>query len=187
MKLAIIASTFLLSVGVAQAGTQLGFDEIREGCMDPAKFQNQVAPKNLQVTCEDRSTKWLAVASSTVELNRSREIISSLTSDKYSVAPVNQILSVDSQRASCPRFKEVLETINFTKATTCEELIEFKGTETDFCQDILDRVRQSNPKSIEVTETGNVVDLCQAEAPIEDRCERGQRGQRGQRDGRCQR
>lgn len=184
MKAAFIATAFLLSLN-AQAGSHIGFDEIREACMDPAKFQNQVAPTNLQVTCEDRATKWKAVASTTVELPRTREIVSSLTSDKYTVAPTSEFLDVDSQRATCPRFKEVMETINFTKATTCEELIAFKGTETEFCANILDRVRESNPKSIEVVDTGNVVDLCEAKQPDPiDRCERGQRGQR---DGRCQR
>lgn len=181
MKLAIIA--LFMSASAAHAGAQLGFSEIREACKDPAKFQNQIAPRNLQVSCEDRSTKWTPVASSTVELTRSREITSSLSSDKYDVAPTVQFLPVDNQLAACPRFKEVREVITFKKATTCDELLEFEGTETDFCEDILDRVRESNPKSIETTETGNTVDLCtQKPAPAPERGQRGQRGQRDQND-----
>jgi hypothetical protein len=185
MKLAIIASAFVLSLS-AQAGNHLGFEEIRDACLDPAKFQNQIAPTNLQVTCEDRSTKWKAVSSTTVELSRTREIVSSLTSDKYTVAPTTEYIDVASQKATCPRFKEVMETINFTKATSCEELIAFKGTETQFCADILDRVRESNPKAIEVVDTGNEVNLCEAK-PQEPTNPCEGRGQRGQGGGRCQR
>jgi hypothetical protein len=178
MKLLLAMALFVS--GAAQAGT-FGFDDLREACQDPAKFQNQIAPRNIQVTCEDRATKWKSVGGSSVELDRSREIISSFSSDKYSSAPTTEYINVKSQRGSCPKFVELLETINFTKATTCEEILDFKGTETDFCKDVLDQVRESNPKSIEVTETGKVVDLCDAPAPPKDDCDRAQRGQRGQR------
>jgi hypothetical protein len=179
MKLLLAMALFVS--GAAQAGT-FGFDDLREACQDPAKFQNQIAPRNIQVTCEDRATKWKSVGGSSVELDRSREIISSFSSDKYSSAPTTEYINVKSQRGSCPKFVELLETINFTKATTCEEILDFKGTETDFCKDVLDQVRESNPKSIEVTETGKVVDLCDAPAPPKDDCDRAQRGQRGQND-----
>lgn len=179
MKYAMIA--LFLAAGTAQATTNLrGFDEIREACKDPAKFQNQIAPKNLQVTCEDRSTKWVSASASTIELARTREVISSLSSDKYTVEATSTYIPMDNQRVACPRFKEVLEEVTFTKATTCEEILEFEGTEAEFCTDILDRVRQSNPKSIKVTDTGSEVDLCAAKE--EERCDRGQRGQRNRCD-----
>jgi hypothetical protein len=167
-------------------GSQLSFDEIREACQDPARFQNQIAPTNLQVTCEERTTKWLAVPSTAVDLPTSREIISSLSSDKYTVAPTSQLLDSQPQRASCPRYKEVLEHINFTKATSCDEIVNYKGSETDFCSEIVDKVRENNPKGIERSETGNTRDLCEVPADSgrdqrDQRDQRGQRGQRGQR------
>jgi hypothetical protein len=172
----------LAPLALAQTQT-LRFDQIREACLNPAEYQNQVAPKNLQLSCEERSTRWAAGTNSPVELPRQKQISASLTSDKYQVAPETMPLPVDSQRTACPKFKEILDVLSFTKVTTCEEILAFRGTEFDFCADVLERVRQSNPRSIQSSETGQVVDLCQAAPPV-DRCERGQRGQR---DARCQR
>lgn len=116
-------------------------------------------------------------------MSRTRQITASLESDKYSVAPNVQQMDVDSQRAACPTFKEVMEHVAFTKATSCEELLEFKGTETDFCTGVIDDMRQQNPNSIQITDTGNTMDLCTGE--VGEQGERGQRdkvGERGQRD-----
>jgi hypothetical protein len=180
---AVTLIAFLVPHLAIAGSSDLSFAEIREACLDPAKFQNQIAPSNLQVTCEERATKWVGAPSKTLEMPRSREIISSLSSDKYQVAPSHAFLDLENQVAACPRFKEVLETLSFTKATTCDELIAFEGTETEFCSQILDEVRDSNKHAINVSDTGNEIDLCETDrAPYPDeRRQRGQRGQRGQR------
>jgi hypothetical protein len=177
MKLALFTSAILLSAGAAQAGTYMGFDDVRQACLEPTKFQNQIAPKNLQISCEDRGTRWQPVSPARMELGRSRQVIASLSSDKYMVAPETDFLAMEAQVASCPRFKEVLEVLNFTKATSCDEILSFKGSETEFCTQLLDQVREANPQSIQISDTGNMADLCSL--PQEQDQHQQERGQRG--------
>jgi hypothetical protein len=177
MKTLLLSALFLAAP--AYAGSALSFSELREACQDPARFQNQVAPQNIQVSCEERTTRWETDGGSSVELPRSKEIWSSFTSDKYESDTESEKVGVKSQYGRCPRFKEVLEVLNFTKSTSCEEILDFKGGAVDFCADVLERVRENNPKAIEKTATGNTVDLCE-EKPVENPCDRAQRGQRGQ-------
>jgi hypothetical protein len=148
------------SSALPTGGHGLSFEQIKDACSNPSKFQNQQAPSNLQITCEEHVSRWLPYVAKEMQLPRSRYIVSSLTSDKYSVAPSQHAMDVDMQSAQCPSFKEVLEVTSFTKATSCDELLNFKGDEQDFCADILDRARQANPKMVQLNDTGRVVEFC---------------------------
>jgi hypothetical protein len=141
-------------------GQGLTWDQIKDACQNPAKFQNQLAPSNLQISCEEHLTRWLPYVSKEMQLPRSRYIVSSLTSDKYTVSPNQHAMDVDMQSAQCPSFKETLEISQFTKATTCDELLNWKGGQEDFCADVLDRARQANPKIVQINDTGRVVEFC---------------------------
>ncbi|MGZ3672389.1 MAG: hypothetical protein ACXWR1_19475 [Bdellovibrionota bacterium] len=158
MKLAILFA--LVSTPAFAGGHGLSFEEIREACQNPGKFQNQLAPTNLQISCEEHVSRWLPYVAKEVQLPRSRYIISSLTSDKYQVSPSQNVMNVDMQSAQCPSFKEVLEITSFTKATSCDEILGWKGSEQDFCADILDRARHGNPKMVQINDTGRVVEFC---------------------------
>jgi hypothetical protein len=158
MKLAIALA---LVSAPAFAGSQgLGFSDIRDACQNPGKFQNQIAPSNLQISCEEHVSRWMPFTAKEMQLPRSRVIIAGLTSDKYEMSPTQHAMNVDMQSAQCPSFKEVIEVTSFTKATSCDELLNWKGTEEDFCADILDRARQGNPKMVQINDTGRVVEFC---------------------------
>lgn len=159
MKSTVLAFVFS-ALSIPAFAADLTFDEIREACSNPGKFQNQIAPTNLQVTCQEKVTQWLPYLAKQMNLPRSREITASLTSDKYQVSPNVHPMDVAEQVASCPSFKEVLEITNFTKATSCDELLQFKGTEEELCADILDQARQANPKMVQIEDTGRVVEFC---------------------------
>jgi hypothetical protein len=156
--LAVVLTT--ISAPAFAGGAGISFDEIREACQSPGKFQNQIAPTNLQVTCEERASRWLPYTAKEMTLPRSRQITASLSSDKYQVSPSVHEMDIEMQTASCPSFKEVIEISSFTKATTCDEILQFKGGVEEYCAEILDHARQSNPKMVQINDTGRVVEFC---------------------------
>jgi hypothetical protein len=161
MKLA-TALIALVTATPAFAGGAGGltFDQIKDACQNPAKYQNQLAPANLQVTCEEHVSTWVPDVAKGMQLPRSRYVISSLSSDKYQVSPRTHAMDVDMYSAECPNFKEQVQVTTFSKATSCDELLAFKGEESDFCAQILDKARQDNPKIAQLNDTGRVVTFC---------------------------
>lgn len=162
MKLAnaLLATALLATPAFAGGSGGLTFDQIKDACQNPSKYQNQIAPTSLQITCEEHVTSWVPYVSKEMQLPRSRYIVSSLTSNKYQVSPSTNAMNVDMQTAQCPSFKETLEVTSFTKDTTCEELLGWNGTEQDLCADILDKARQANPKLVQINDTGKIVEFC---------------------------
>ncbi len=159
MKSAILTIA-LSALSTPAFAADLTFDQIKEACSNPGQFQNQIAPTNLQITCQERVTKWLPHLAKQMALPNSREITASLTSDKYQVAPNVHPMDVAEQYGSCPSFKQILETTNFTKATSCEELLEFNGTEEELCAGILEQARIANPKMVLIEDTGRIEEFC---------------------------
>lgn len=163
MKIATVlfSSALALSTSSVFAGSQgLSFDDIREACQNPSKYQNQIAPSNLQITCEEHISRWLPYQSKEMQLPRSRYVMVSLTSDKYQMSPSQHAMDVDMQSGQCPSFKETLEVTSFAKATSCDELLEFKGNAQEFCAEILERARQANPKIVQINDSGRVIEFC---------------------------
>ena len=171
MKLA-IALALVSAPAFAGGSHGLSFSEIREACQNPGKFQNQIAPQNLQISCEERTSHWVPYVAREMKLPCSRVIIAGLTSDKYQVNPNQHAMGADDQAAQCPSFKEVVEITSFTKATSCDELLGWKGSEEDFCADILDRARKGNPKMVQINDTGRVIEFCTSQGQG-----KGQQGQ----------
>lgn len=140
------------------------FSDLKTACLEPARFQNQTAPTNIQISCQDIEYKWVPSNDGSVNMDRNRFITTSVISDKYSVSPEKSALSLSPQVANCPRYKRVAETVNFTRSVTCSEIVDYSGNAADFCSSLVSDLRASNPDGVEVEETGHVVDLCSVKA-----------------------
>lgn len=164
-KASISAFAFIAFIfaGIASAGNMqqnVGFTDLKKTCSDPASMQNQIAPTNIQITCKDVITKWLPVGDGAFSMGTSRYVTTSVQSDKYTVAAEDAFVPIANQVATCPRFKQVVETLTVAKATTCAELTSYNGSSTDFCAATLNSMRASNLEAANLTETGAVLDLC---------------------------
>ena len=157
----------LISTATAVAGgKQLAdFDALREACKDPAKYQNQIAPSNIQITCTDVQYNWQPSGNGSIQLDTKRFVTSALASDKYDVSASTREVNSGKQVAACPRFKEVTETVNQAKSLTCADLLGFPGTAADYCVALVDDLRKNNPGSVQFADTGRTVDACSGVAP----------------------
>lgn len=140
--------------------TGMSFADIKTACQDPAQFQNQIAPSNIQVSCKEIQTRWVADSDGAMAMQSSRQVTTSVISDKYTVSPSTQSVPMAEQAMACPRFKEINESLETVRAVTCEEMIAFQGSETDFCVATLDNLKASNPAAIVTADTGKVMDYC---------------------------
>lgn len=185
MKKTALVSTFILfsAVGLANGSAQsnaqksetkpmaLSFEDIRAACLNPARFHNQIAPTNIQISCKDVQSKWVPDAEGSLKMGCARQVTASVISDKYSARPVTGAVRAADQSASCPRFKQVIEAVESVRAVTCDELVAFTGSSVEFCTDVINSLRASNPDAVATTASGRTIDLCGAQADA------GQRGQ----------
>lgn len=158
---AIAPLLFALTV-TADPGTvqPVGFDDIKIACQNPSRFQNQVAPSSIQVTCHDVQYRWVPESDGALDLATSREITTSVVSDKYEVAPLSAMVPTASQTMACPQYKLVSEVVDSVRAVSCDELIAFNGTATDFCSESVNGTRAANANAIVITDTGKKLSLC---------------------------
>ena len=138
----------------------LKFEQLKEACLHPERFQNQVAPANIEVSCRDIQYKWIPDSSGQFPLETSRLVTTSVNSDKYRTESVAGSVDTPMQSQACPRFKQIAEVLETVRAASCEELVAFDGNATEYCAASLDSMRQANPGSINVQETGEHIDLC---------------------------
>ena len=168
----------LIAPTVQAAGSdtvqRLKFDEIREACLNPARFHNQIAPTNIQVSCAEMRTKWvpMEVTAASKEKQSARAptarlVKSSLLSDKYAVDVAIEALPSEDQVFACASFKEVKETVETARAVTCADLAAFKGTATDFCAKTTGSLRLANPGSVITQDLGRVMNLCGKSAALD--------------------
>jgi hypothetical protein len=164
-------SLFFIAGGMASAQASnptvasLSFEDIRAACQDPSRFHNQVAPANIRVSCRDAQNRWVPHAGRDIALQGSRQVTTSVISDKYSSTAVTGSMDSAGNLAACPRFKLVAETIETVRAVSCEELIAFSGGALEFCAGSLDSLRQNNPAAVVVADGGQILDLCGAGNP----------------------
>lgn len=170
----IVLSTFTAfagpNPGQDYTSQRLSFDDIRLACQNPAKFHNQVAPANIQISCQDVQYKWVADKDGALSMPTQRLMTSSVTSDKYTVDTSTSPLQSAQQVASCPRFKQITETVETVRAASCDELIAFTGNIADFCASSVNSLKAANPKSVTVADTGKYIDFCGGKdiSPIQD-------------------
>lgn len=140
----------------------LTFEQFKEACQNPARFHNQVAPTDIQVTCSDVQLKWVPLKQSVLSLSTSRVVVASIASDKYSMSEL--VANVDSaaQAMACPHFKQISETVQTVRAASCDDLLAFQGDATSYCADAVNTLRADNADAIVTADTGTVVDLCKA-------------------------
>lgn len=165
MKKLIVLLCCTLGSGLAIAAGPvqgLGFDDIKAACLNPAKFQNQVAPTNIQVSCRDVQLKWVATDAGSFNLPTAHAIVTSVISDKYSVAPMAAGIDSAAQTMACLQYKQVSETIELVRASSCDELIAFTGTGTDYCLSAALSMRAQNPAAIVTADTGKKSSMCPA-------------------------
>lgn len=164
MKLVTLCGAVLVATNALAAlpVQKLTYDQLKEGCKDPNQFQRQNKPANMEVSCEDRQTRWVPVDMGNFTLPRARKVAIGLTSDKFDVPGVTKEVATEQQAGTCPKFKEVIEKIQTTRATNCDEILAFQGTEIQFCSTVMDDMRAKNPESITVSDSGRVVDFCNA-------------------------
>lgn len=166
-KFALVMLTVISSASAMAAGKPLAdFNEVRQACKDPAKYQNQIAPSNIQITCTDVQYNWLPAGNGNIEMATKRFITSALASDKYTVSPNTQEIKSGAQMAACPRFKEVTETVSVPKGLSCDEILSYAGSATDYCLALVNDVRANNPNAVAVAETGRLVDTCNGSAVV---------------------
>lgn len=161
-----LAALLLFSVQPAFAGQTLDFEQLKDACRNPAKYHSQVQPTGIKVDCADRQLKWVPSSPDKGDLSCHRLVGFSISSDKYTV-PMNKAgLDLPAVGTECPTFKQIEETVNTSQNLTCEQLLNFKGTAVDLCQQMLDQARLDNPQALNVQETGKVHHLC-AQASVD--------------------
>jgi len=143
----------------------VAWDEFRERCAQPEKFDVQRAPQNIRVQCTDTRMNWIAAPASALTLPCERRVGGAVFSDKFYVANSERDFEVSAKAGSCHRFQEVEETIAVERPVSCDEVLGVKGDVHDWCSSVLEGVRMSNPKAIERRDTNRVFDTC-ADAKI---------------------
>lgn len=143
----------------------VAWDEFRERCAQPEKFDVQRAPQNIRVQCTDTRMNWVAAPASALTLPCERRVGGAVFSDKFYVANSERDFEVSAKAGSCHRFQEVEETISVERPVSCDEVLGVKGDVHDWCSSVLEGVRMSNPKAIERRDTNRVFDTC-ADAKI---------------------
>lgn len=141
-------------------GYAIGFEEIKMACENPGRYHNQTAPTNIQISCREVQTKWLPDQQKSIAMTVGREITTSVQSDKYTVAAYTEARNGEAQALGCPRYKQVSESVETVRAVTCQDIVSYKGSGTDFCAETLDSLKYANQAVLNVTDTGRTVDFC---------------------------
>ncbi len=160
--LALVSVSFAFT---AYAGgiQNLNFEDLKVACQNPAKFQNQTAPTNIQVTCKDVQLRWVADSDKTLSLGTARHVTIAVQSDKYAVDAVDSALVSSPQLVACGQYKQVAETVETVRAITCGEIIEYSGSGADFCAETVNSLKAANPAAPVVEATGRTFSLCASE------------------------
>ncbi len=138
----------------------LSFADLRAACENPARFHNQIAPTNIQVTCRDMQYKWVPDENGSFQMPTARHVTVSVMSDKYKTKSITGPVGIETQLSSCARYKQVAELVETVRPTTCEELIAYQGTAIEFCTTAVNALRTDNVNAIQIRETGNTIDSC---------------------------
>lgn len=165
MKTFLVLGALVLGMSAQAATQRLSYDQVKEACRNPGNFHNQIKPANMEITCSDVQTRWIPVQEGEYTLPRMRKVTMTMTSDKYDVPGAAKDVATPSQGGACPRFKEVIEKVQATRSTTCEEILAFNGNEIQYCTGVIDEIRGSNPGSISIVDSGRVVSVCSPALP----------------------
>ncbi len=166
LALSLVASRFASAQALVAA---VSFDDMKSTCQNPAKFHNQVAPANIQLSCKDMIYRWVPDQVGNYTLPTSRLVTASLISDKFSVSPLTATVASEVQVAQCAQYKQVAESVETVRSMSCADVISYTGTSIDFCKSAIDSLRVANANVISSLETGKKISLCGNTAQIEVR------------------
>lgn len=154
------ASAARFPKGLSMDTPKMTFEDLKVSCQNPAKFHNQVAPMNIQISCKDIQNKWLPDSEGSLAMGTGRQITTSIVSDKYTVDEETSQLPTTDQVVTCAKYKQVSESLDTVRAVTCDELLAFHGTAAEFCASAINALRAANQQAVTAAETGQKVSLC---------------------------
>lgn len=146
---------------------QISWDEFRRRCADPDSFQGDVqrAPKEIVIQCSDTHREYVSAEPGLMVLPNARTVRVDILSDKFAVTTEEMPAPLYEKDGSCFRFKEIQKDLKIERPMSCADIDGIKGNLEDYCVGAIDNAKSSNPKLIQVKETGNVLDTCAAFAP----------------------
>jgi hypothetical protein len=138
------------------------WDQFQYQCAHWDKTQIQRQPQNIVLQCSDYETDFEPAQPGTIALSGTRRISTLVTSSKFTTGsdPTFRDIPILSKGGTCTRFKEVARTYSIEHDMTCDEVLGLKGSPEDYCQSLLDQGKGSNPKMVQVADTGRVIDTC---------------------------
>lgn len=138
------------------------WDQFQFQCAHWDKTQIQRQPQNIVLQCTDYETDFEPVQPGVVALSATRRISTLVTSSKFTTGsdPSIREVALLSKGGTCTRFKEVAKVYSIEHDMTCDEVLSLKGSPEDLCQSLLDRGKGSNPKMVQITDTGRGIDTC---------------------------
>lgn len=138
----------------------LTFEQFRESCKDPRRFQNQRPPLNIKVICSDTKTLWVPRDISTVAIDSFRKVKTELLSDKYHVRPQENWVPSIAVNVDCPVLKEEVRTLTTEHEITCKDVENSEITLLSFCKGQLDSTISTNGDLVEIRRTGRDLAIC---------------------------
>jgi hypothetical protein len=163
MAFAAVAMSACAFAGSPMGSKPLNFEEFKRSCSEPAQFQSQIPPANIQISCKDLRHVWVPADSGTVALDEHRQVETELMSDKYHVNAETNAVAMPEKAGVCPRFKQLEETFTVQRSVDCSDILAYKGDLTDYCTTNLDSSKDENAKLVSARETGRVIDTCRLE------------------------
>ncbi len=137
------------------------WDDFKDSCKNPGQHQAQRPPENIKVVCRDQRWSWVLGANAgSKELPQSRSIGTELFSDKFHVAADKNDVCADGLKVGCPIYDQVELTFNLEESVSCEDVQNFAGSLTDFCECALNDAYTKNPGAYTSAPTGKSVDVC---------------------------
>jgi hypothetical protein len=139
----------------------LTWDQFKDSCKNPGQYQAQRPAENIKVVCRDQRWSWvLSSTAGSKDLDQSRAIGTELFSDKFHVVAATNQVCADPLKVGCPVYNQVELDMNTEQAVTCDDVANFAGSITDFCEGVLNNAYNSNPGSYSSTPTGKSANLC---------------------------
>jgi hypothetical protein len=145
----------------------VSWQELQGRCADPNNWPDLqgVVPSNIQIECSNVEHTWVPTEPGSIPLSQDRQIAAAVSATKFSVNSEIRQVAEDQQAGSCPRFKEVVRTSNIEVPIDCSQVLGFKGSPSDFCQNIFDSGKGGGPKGTVTQDTGRTIDSCVTSAP----------------------
>ena len=160
------------------------FEELKDACANPRKYQNQFEPNNIEMECTDTVTKWEQVANEKVELPTSRNMGVSITSSKYFMDEEVEGRPSQNQNGDCTVYEQITLSANVPlTGLTCAQIKDFAGTGGSFCESqILEKKLPASAYTVQ--RSGSFRKYCNfgsaAPAPAPAPVPAPQKGDRGQ-------